>query len=159
MKYNELDLQKIREVPIFDVCSKLGITLKGKGKLTKRTLCWHHDDKHPSMRVNKEKNLYKCFVCGRRWGTGVSGLPSDVVTILVADGAWGLSRLFANQLVFTCNPTGLQLKSTWNSKHSQLSRFSSAIYPCFCRKTYFYLFVSKYSRTFAAEYETVKCNQ
>ena len=38
MKYNELDLQKIREVPIFDVCSKLGITLKGKGKMTKRTL-------------------------------------------------------------------------------------------------------------------------
>ena len=64
MKYNELDLQKIHEVPIFDVCSKLGITLKGKGKLTKRTLCWHHNDTHPSMRVNKEKNLYKCFVCG-----------------------------------------------------------------------------------------------
>ena len=64
MKFDELDLQKIREVPIFDVCSKLGITLKGKGKLTKRTLCWHHNDTHPSMRVNKEKNLYKCFVCG-----------------------------------------------------------------------------------------------
>ena len=64
MKYDELDLQKIRELPIFDVCSKLGITLKGKGKLTKRTLCWHHNDTHPSMRVNKEKNLYKCFVCG-----------------------------------------------------------------------------------------------
>ena len=64
MKYNELDLQKIREVPIFDVCSKLGITLKGKGKITKRTLCWHHNDKHPSMRINKEKNIYKCFVCG-----------------------------------------------------------------------------------------------
>ena len=64
MKYNELDLQKIREVPIFDVCSKLGITLKGKGKITKRTLCWHHNDKHPSMRINKDKNIYKCFVCG-----------------------------------------------------------------------------------------------
>ena len=64
MKYNEFDLQKIRELPIFEVCSKLGITLKGKGKLTKRTLCWHHNDTHPSMRVNKEKNLYKCFVCG-----------------------------------------------------------------------------------------------
>ena len=64
MKYNELDLQKIREVPIFDVCSKLGITLKGKGKMTKRTLCWNHNDKHPSMRINKDKNIYKCFVCG-----------------------------------------------------------------------------------------------
>lgn len=64
MKYDELDLKKIRELPIFDVCSKLGITLKGKGKITKRTLCWHHNDTHPSMRINKDKNIFKCFVCG-----------------------------------------------------------------------------------------------
>ena len=65
MKYDELNLQKIREVPIFDVCSMLGITLYGMGKLTKRAKCWYHDDKHPSMHVNKKKNIYKCFVCGK----------------------------------------------------------------------------------------------
>lgn len=65
MKYDELNLQKIREVPIFDVCSKLGISLYGMGKITKRATCWYHDDKHPSMHVNKKKNIYKCFVCGK----------------------------------------------------------------------------------------------
>ena len=65
MKYDDLNLKKIREVPIFDVCSKLGITLYGTGKLTKRTKCWYHDDKHPSMHVNKVRNIYKCFVCGK----------------------------------------------------------------------------------------------
>ena len=64
MKYDELNLQKIREVPIFDVCSKLGISLYGMGQITKRATCWYHDDKHPSMHVNKNKNIYKCFVCG-----------------------------------------------------------------------------------------------
>lgn len=65
MKYDELNLKKIREVPIFDVCSKLGISLYGMGKKTKRTTCWYHDDQHPSMHVNKVKNIYKCFVCGK----------------------------------------------------------------------------------------------
>ena len=64
MKYDELNLQKIREVPIFEVCSKLGISLYGTGKLTRRANCWYHDDKHPSMHINKKKNIYKCFVCG-----------------------------------------------------------------------------------------------
>ena len=65
MKYDDLNLKRIREVPIFDVCSKLGISLYGMGKLTKRAKCWYHDDKHPSMHVNKVKNIYKCFVCGK----------------------------------------------------------------------------------------------
>lgn len=65
MKYDDLNLKRIREIPIFDVCSKLGITLYGVGKITKRAKCWYHDDKHPSMRVNKKKNIYKCFVCGK----------------------------------------------------------------------------------------------
>ena len=65
MKYDDLNLKRIREVPIFDVCSKLGISLYGMGKLTKRATCWYHDDKHPSMHVNKTKNIYKCFVCGK----------------------------------------------------------------------------------------------
>ena len=65
MKYDEINLRKIREIPIFDVCSKLGISLYGTGKLTRRAKCWYHDDKHPSMHVNKVKNIYKCFVCGK----------------------------------------------------------------------------------------------
>ncbi len=65
MKYDELNLQKLRELPIFDVCTKLGITLYGMGPITKRAKCWYHDDQHPSMHVNKKKNIFKCFVCGK----------------------------------------------------------------------------------------------
>lgn len=65
MKYDEITLQEIRDIPIFDVCSKLGITLYGMGKLTKRAQCWYHDDTHPSMHINKTKNIFKCFVCGK----------------------------------------------------------------------------------------------
>ena len=65
MIYDELNLQKLRELPIFDVCSKLGITLYGMGPITKRAKCWYHDDTHPSMHVNKKKNIFKCFVCGK----------------------------------------------------------------------------------------------
>lgn len=65
MKYDEISLQKIRDIPIFDVCSKLNITLYGMGKLTKRAKCWYHNDTHPSMHINKTKNIFKCFVCGK----------------------------------------------------------------------------------------------
>lgn len=65
MKYDEITLQEIRDIPIFDVCSKLGITLYGMGKLTKRAKCWYHNDTHPSMHINKTKNIFKCFVCGK----------------------------------------------------------------------------------------------
>ena len=65
MKYDDLTIQKLRELAIFDVCSKLGISLYGMGQLTKRAKCWYHDDQHPSMHVNKKKNIYKCFVCGK----------------------------------------------------------------------------------------------
>ena len=65
MKYDEITLQEIRDIPIFDVCSKLNITLYGMGKLTKRAQCWYHNDTHPSMHINKTKNIFKCFVCGK----------------------------------------------------------------------------------------------
>lgn len=65
MMYDDLTIQKLRELPIFDVCQKLGISLYGMGQLTRRAKCWYHDDKHPSMHVNKKRNIYKCFVCGK----------------------------------------------------------------------------------------------
>jgi len=58
-------IQKLRELPIFDVCDKLGITLYGRGNVSRRAECWYHDDQHPSMHVNKVKNICKCFVCGK----------------------------------------------------------------------------------------------
>ena len=65
MKYDDLTIQRLRELPIFEVCSRLGISLYGIGAYSRRALCWYHDDKHPSMHINKKKNIFKCFVCGK----------------------------------------------------------------------------------------------
>ena len=96
MKYDELNLQKLRALPIFEVCSKLGITLYGMGKLTRRATCWYHADKHPSMHVNKKKNIYKCFVCGK--GGDVIRLPiiKRAAPTLVVSAALRLNSCIRN---------------------------------------------------------------
>ena len=87
MKYSDLTIQKLRTLPIFDVCTKLGITLYGLGKLTKRAKCWYHDDNHPSMHINKQRNIYKCFVCGK--GGDVIRLVQDYENLTFNDAcAW-----------------------------------------------------------------------
>ena len=85
MNNNDLTIRKLRELPIFDVCRKLDIALYGMGQLTRRTRCWYHDDKHPSMHVNKKKNIYKCFVCGK--GGDVIRLVQDYQNLSFADWA------------------------------------------------------------------------
>ena len=87
MKYSDLTIQKLRTLPIFDVCTKLGITLYGLGKLTRRAKCWYHDDNHPSMHINKQRNIYKCFVCGK--GGDVIRLVQDYEDLTFNDAcAW-----------------------------------------------------------------------
>lgn len=103
MKYDDLNLKRIREVPIFDVCSKLGISLYGMGKLTKRATCWYHDDKHPSMHVNKTKNIYKCFVCGK--GGDVIKLVQDYDNKSFIEACDWLVNEFQVVLISNTNPT------------------------------------------------------
>lgn len=66
MKYNDLTLEKIRDISILEVANRLGLNLKGAGTENKRCLCPYHDDKHPSMHLSKKKGIFKCFVCGAK---------------------------------------------------------------------------------------------
>lgn len=66
MKYNDLTLEKIRDISILEVADHLGLNLKGAGTENKRCLCPYHDDKHPSMHLSKKKGIFKCFVCGAK---------------------------------------------------------------------------------------------
>ena len=93
MKFDDLTIQKLRDLPIFDVCSKLGISLYGMGELTKRAKCWYHDDTHPSMHVNKKKNIYKCFVCGK--GGDVIRLVQDYNNLTFPEACDWLVREFS----------------------------------------------------------------
>ena len=43
------------------VSSYLPVVKKGKSHVC---LCPFHDDKHPSMQISQEKQIFKCFVCG-----------------------------------------------------------------------------------------------
>jgi len=93
MKYSDLTIQKLRTLPIFDVCTKLGITLYGLGKLTRRAKCWYHDDTHPSMHINKQRNIYKCFVCGK--GGDVIRLVQDYENLTFNDACAWLIKEFS----------------------------------------------------------------
>ena len=108
MKYDDLNLKRIREVPIFDVCSKLGISLYGMGKITKRATCWYHDDKHPSMHVNKKKNIYKCFVCGK--GGDVIRLVQDYENLSFVEACDWLVREFRLMFPKMRDPSAAQDK-------------------------------------------------
>ena len=66
MKYDDLTIQKLRELSILEVADKLGFKLKGLGDEGRRALCPYHDDKHPSLHFSKKKGIFKCFVCGAK---------------------------------------------------------------------------------------------
>lgn len=61
--FSNAELQEIRtSVDIVDVVSSYeNLTARGKNYFG---VCPFHDDKHPSMCVSKEKQIYTCFVCG-----------------------------------------------------------------------------------------------
>ena len=120
MKYDELNLQKLRELPIFDVCTKLGITLYGMGPITKRAKCWYHDDQHPSMHVNKKKNIFKCFVCGK---------GGDVIRLVQHHPTWVHTlmkdKLPANYEFQPCL-FGLHLLTNTNLTNNTNKKFSNS---------------------------------
>ena len=116
MKYDDLTIQKLRELPIFDVCSKLGITLYGMGKLTKRATCWYHDDKHPSMHVNKKKNIYKCFVCGK--GGDVLKLVQDYENLTFPEACDWLIHEFSVSVLPDAQPP--MNHGDWHNDSSQV---------------------------------------
>ena len=66
MKYNDLTIQKLRELSILEVADKLGFKLKGTGDEGRRAICPYHTDKNPSLHFSKKKGIFKCFVCGTK---------------------------------------------------------------------------------------------
>lgn len=59
-----LELQRLRDLPIEQVAERLGLTVKHH-----KSLCPFHDDHAPSLSYNVRKNMYRCFVCGASGGT------------------------------------------------------------------------------------------
>ena len=57
-------LQQLREMPIEDLASRLGLEVRQH-----KALCPFHNDHHPSLSFNVRKNTYRCFVCDAHGGT------------------------------------------------------------------------------------------
>ena len=59
-----LELQKLRDLPIEQVAERLGLRVSRH-----KSLCPFHDDSHPSLSFNLRKNTFRCFVCDAHGGT------------------------------------------------------------------------------------------
>ena len=59
-----MNIQKLRELPIEQVATNLGMQVKKH-----KTLCPFHSDKHPSLSFKVSKNTFKCFACGAHGST------------------------------------------------------------------------------------------
>ena len=60
---NNIELQKLRDLPIEGVAERLGLQVSRH-----KSLCPFHDDRHPSMSYHVKRNTFRCFVCGAHGG-------------------------------------------------------------------------------------------
>ena len=68
LKITDFQLSQLRALPIEGVAGRLGLT-----PTRHISLCPFHDDRHPSLHFNVNKNTYKCYVCDAHGG------PIDLV--------------------------------------------------------------------------------
>lgn len=58
-------LERLRELPIAEVASAVGISLRGN-----KAMCFNqHDKASPSFTVSKQRNTWRCFGCGEHGDT------------------------------------------------------------------------------------------
>lgn len=60
---SKFDIQKLRDLNIETVASRLGMTVKRK-----KAICPFHDDTIPSLTFYPRNNTYRCFVCDAHGG-------------------------------------------------------------------------------------------
>lgn len=80
-------IDKLNDLSILSVASKLGISVKRK-----RALCFMHNDSHPSLHFNTDKNTWKCYVCNK--GGGVINLVMENLEIGFVDACKWLADEF-----------------------------------------------------------------
>ena len=60
----KFELQQLRDLPIEEVASRLGLEVTRH-----KALCPFHDDHHASLSFHTRRNTFRCFVCDARGGT------------------------------------------------------------------------------------------
>ena len=80
-------IEKLKDLSILSVASKLEINVERK-----RALCFIHNDTHPSLHFNTEKNTWKCFVCNK--GGGIISLVMEKLNLEFVDACKWLADEF-----------------------------------------------------------------
>ncbi len=60
----KFELQQLRDLPIEEVASRLGLEVTHH-----KALCPFHDDHHASLSFHTRRNTFRCFVCDAKGGT------------------------------------------------------------------------------------------
>ena len=63
-RWDEIQLQKLRDLPIEGVAERLGMRVERH-----KCLCPFHDDQHPSLTFSVSRNTFRCWACGAHGGT------------------------------------------------------------------------------------------
>ena len=80
-------IDKLNELSILSVASRLEIRTKRK-----LALCFMHNDSHPSLHFNTDKNTWKCYVCNK--GGNVINLVMEKLDIGFVDACKWLADQF-----------------------------------------------------------------
>lgn len=60
-RYSKFEIDKIKRKPILEVAKELGLEIKRK-----KTKCFLHEEKTPSLSFDTKNNSWKCFGCGEK---------------------------------------------------------------------------------------------
>lgn len=104
--YDSLIKQVKASVDIIDVAKKYGINVNRNNK----ALCCFHKEKTPSLSFHKEKQIYKCFSCGK--GGDAISLVSELLNINALEAAKSINRTL-----------GLGIDPNQKSTHLEINKY------------------------------------
>lgn len=115
--------EQIRSLPISTIIGKfIPLTKKGQNY---EGICPFHRDTHPSLKVNDQKNLFKCFVCAQ---------AGDALTFVM-----NFKKIdFPAAMQLLANELGLEIPQQQNPKREAMSPHAK-LYRCMDLALKFYL--------------------
>lgn len=116
-RISEEDINEIRNrADIVDVISHY-LQVQRKGKSYK-AICPFHDDHNPSMNIDPERQIYKCFVCGA--GGGVFGFVQNYEKISFPEAVSRVADLVGYEMTSRIDATPVQTDPRRDAMHKVL---------------------------------------
>lgn len=116
--FSKHDIQKLKELSIEEVAQKLNFSVSRH-----KTLCPFHEDSHPSLTFNVQKNRYRCFVCNAYGST---------IDLVMKTQGWDFyysCRWLAREFCVTTSDDGSTFEEKKLAQQSSLSTKNSSTVP------------------------------